>query len=46
MENTFERCIKKGKKIVKIVVVDVGEHFVITHVGIFAASKKKLKQFK
>ena len=45
-KNTYERCIQKGKKIIKIVAVDVGDHFVITHVGTFTASKRKLQQLK
>lgn len=42
----FEKCIQKGRKIIKVVVVDTGEHLVIIHVGSFTASKKKLHQLK
>ncbi|MBU4032489.1 MAG: hypothetical protein KKH41_04475 [Candidatus Thermoplasmatota archaeon] len=45
-KNTFERCVQRGKRIIKVVVVDTGEHLVLTHVGTFTASKKKLQQLK
>ena len=45
-KSTFESCVQKGQKIIKVVVVDTGDHFVITHVGSFTASKKKIKQIK
>ena len=45
-KNKLEKCIRKGRKIIKVVVVDTGEHLVIIHVGTFTASKKKLHQFK
>ncbi len=45
-KNKYERCVQKGKKIIKVVAVDTGEHFIITHVGTFTASKKKLQQLK
>ncbi len=45
-KNKLEKCIRKGRKIIKVVVVDTGEHLVIIHVGSFTASKKKLHQFK
>ena len=45
-ENTIERCIKKGNKIVKAVVVETDYNLVITHVGVFTASRKKLTQLK
>ena len=45
-KNTFERCVQRGNEIIKVVVVDTGEHMVLTHVGKFTASKKKLQQLK
>ena len=45
-KNKLERCAKRGRKIIKVVVVDTNEHLIITHVGKFMASKKKLQQFK
>ena len=45
-KNIYERCIQKGKIIIKVVVADTGEHLVLTHVGKFTASKKKLQQLK
>jgi len=45
-KSTFERCVQRGQKIIKVVVVDTGDHFVITHVGAITASKKKLQQLK
>ena len=45
-KDKFEKCIRKGRKFIKVVVVDTGQHLVITHVGSFTASKKKLFQFK
>ena len=45
-KNKLEKCIRKGRNIIKVVVVDTGEHLVIIHVGTFTASKKKLHQFK
>ncbi|MCK4756997.1 MAG: hypothetical protein KAS67_00945 [Thermoplasmata archaeon] len=45
-QNTFERCVQRGNEIIKVVVVDTGEHMVLTHVGKFTASKKKLQQLK
>ena len=45
-KNKLEKCIRKGKRIIKVVVVDTGEHLVIIHVGSFTASKKKLHQFR
>jgi len=41
-----ERCIQKGDKIVKAVVAETDCHYVITHVGVFTASRRKLTQFK
>ena len=35
-----------SKIIIKVVVADTGEHLVLTHVGKFTASKKKLQQLK
>ena len=45
-KDKFEKCIRKGRRIIKVVVVDTGEHLVIIHVGSFTASRKKLHQFK
>jgi len=45
-KNIYERSVKRGKIIIKVVVADTGEHFVLTHVGKFPASKKKLRQLK
>ena len=45
-KDMVERCVQRGKSIVKVVVVDTGDHLVLTHVGTFTASKKKLQQLK
>lgn len=45
-KNMYERCIQRGKTIIKVVVADTGEHLVLTHVGTFTASKRKLQQLK
>ncbi len=45
-KNKFERCILRGKKIIKVVVVDTNGHLILTHVGTFTASKRKLQQLK
>jgi hypothetical protein len=45
-KNIYERCIQRGKTIIKAVVADTGEHLVLTHVGTFTASKRKLQQLK
>ena len=45
-KNKFERCVQRGKEIIKVVAVDVNGHYVLAHVGKFTASKKKLQQLK
>ena len=45
-KNISERCVQRGKIIIKVVVVDVGDHLVLTHVGKLTASRKKLQQLK
>ena len=45
-KNKLERCSQRGNKIIKVVVVATNEHLIITHVGKFTASKKKLQQLK
>jgi len=44
--NVFERCIETKGRILKVVAVDVGEHYLITHVGSFKASKRKIRKLK
>lgn len=44
--NKLERCIQKGRKIIKVVIVDTVKNLIIIHVGSFTASKKKLQQLK
>ena len=44
--NIIERCIQRGDRIFKVVVVDANEHMLIAHVGTFKASRKKMQQFK
>ena len=46
MKNILERCVHRSKTIIKVVAADTGEHLIITHVGKFTASKKKLQQLK
>lgn len=45
-EKTFERCIETKGRILKVVAVDVGEHYLVTHVGSFKMSKKKIRKLK
>lgn len=45
-ENVFERCLETKGRILKVVVVDVGEHYLITHVGSFKVPKKKIRKLK
>jgi len=45
-ENVFERCLETKRRILKVVAVDVGEHYLITHVGSFKASKKKIRKLR
>ncbi|MBI4450339.1 hypothetical protein HY642_00045 [Candidatus Woesearchaeota archaeon] len=37
---TVERCVVRGNKVYKIVVVDVGDKWLITHAGRFTVSKE------
>ena len=41
-KNKLEKCIRKSKRIIKVVVVDAGEHLVIIHIGSFTALKKEI----
>jgi hypothetical protein len=43
-ENILERCLETKRRILKVVAVDVGEHYLIIHVGSFKASKKKIRE--
>jgi hypothetical protein len=45
-KNKLEKCIQKGRKILKVVIADTGNNLIIIHVGSFTASKKKLLQLK
>jgi len=45
-KGTYERCIKKGKKMLKVVVVDVGSLYKITHVGSLTPTRKKMRQIR
>ena len=45
-EGVLEKCIIKGKKVRKVVVVDQSDYWLIIHVGEFTASKKSLRRFK
>jgi len=45
-KNKLEKCIQKGRKIIKVVIADTGDNLIIIHVGSFTASKKKLHQLK
>lgn len=41
--NVYERCMKRGNKILKIVVAEIDGYFKIIHAGIFAAKKGRYK---
>lgn len=45
-KNVFERCIERKGKILKVVAVDTGEHYLIIHVGSFKAVKKKRRKIR
>jgi len=45
-KNIVERCVQRGNTIIKVVVADCGDHLVLTHVGKFTASRRKLQQLK
>jgi len=39
-ENIIERAIKKGNKIINVVVVDIGNYYKLIHAGEFTLTKK------
>ena len=41
-----EKCVQKGKKIVKVVVVDAGDYYKLIHVGKFSLTHKFKKMLK
>ena len=38
--NTFERCVTRGNKVLKVVVADIGNYCKIIHAGEFTAKKR------
>ena len=42
-ENITEKGVKKGNKIVNVVVVDMGNYYKLIHVGMFTITKKHKK---
>lgn len=40
----LERCIQKKDKIIKVVVEDAGEYWILRHVGSFKISRKKFRR--
>lgn len=45
-KGTYERCMRKGKKMLKVVVVDVGSVHLITHVGSLTATRRKMRRIR
>jgi len=45
-KNIIERAIKKGNKIINIVVVDMGNYYKLIHAGKFTLTKKFKKLIK
>lgn len=38
-KNVYERCMRRGKKVMKVVVADIETYYKIIHVGVFSEKK-------
>lgn len=45
-KNIIEKCIQKGSKIIKIVLVNKQDFYLLIHVGVFTISKKFRKMMQ
>ena len=43
-KNIYERCLQRGKKIMKVVVADIGSYYKLIHVGVFTEKKGRFEQ--
>src|SRR3989338_8253926 len=44
-KNAYERCLRRGKKIMKVVAADMGNYYKLIHVGIFSEKKGRFSEY-
>ena len=45
-KGTFERCIQRKGRMLKVVVADCGDYFLLVHAGSVRASRRKMRQVR